>query len=93
MKKPADKSCVKELTESLVGVAPIFAETEYFMSEDFTLVDCCLAPILWRLGYMGVRLPNSRQARPLLDYIQRICSRPAFRASLSAVEAEMPQPF
>jgi RNA polymerase-associated protein len=93
MKKPTDKNLVKSLTDSLLGVSPIFAETEFFMSEDFTLVDCCLAPILWRLGYIGIKLPKNRQSRPLLEYMSRIFSRPSFRASLSAVESEMPQPF
>ena len=93
MKKPTDKNMVKSLTDSLLGVAPIFSETEFFMSEDFTLVDCCLAPILWRLGYIGIKLPKTRQSRPLLEYMGRIFARPSFRASLSAVESEMPQPF
>src|SRR5690625_4714808 len=39
----------KELRESLAGVAPVFAEMPFFMSDEFSLVDCCLAPILWRL--------------------------------------------
>ncbi len=91
MKKPSDKTVAKNLHDSLLGVAPIFAETEFFMSEDFTLVDCCLAPILWRLGYIGIKLPKTRQSRPLLEYMGRIFSRPCFRASLSAVESEMPQ--
>ncbi len=93
MQKPADKSSSKTLTDSLLGVAPIFSETEFFMSEDFTIVDCCLAPIFWRLGYMGIKLPKTRQSRPLLDYMNRIFSRASFVTSLSAVEAEMPQPF
>ena len=32
----------KELRESIVGIAPIFAEKPYFMYEEFTLVDCCV---------------------------------------------------
>ncbi len=44
----------KELRESLVTVAPIFNEKPFFMSDDFTLVDCCVAPILWRLPVLGI---------------------------------------
>lgn len=74
----------KELRESLVGVAPIFSEMPFFMSEEFSLVDCCLAPILWRLPNMGIELP--RQAKPLQDYMDRIFAREGFLASLSGIE-------
>ncbi|MFT7967459.1 stringent starvation protein A, partial [Salmonella enterica subsp. enterica serovar Enteritidis] len=32
----------KELRESLIGVSPIFAEKPYFMSDEISIVDCCL---------------------------------------------------
>ncbi|MBC3411173.1 glutathione S-transferase N-terminal domain-containing protein [Pseudomonas sp. SWRI51] len=77
----------KELRESLTGVAPLFAEMSCFMSDEQSLVDCCLLPILWRLPVMGIELP--RQAKPLLDYMERQFAREPFQASLSAVEREM----
>lgn len=77
----------KELRESLTGVAPVFAEMEFFMSEEFSLVDCCLAPILWRLKHFGIELPP--QAKPLQDYMDRIFAREGFIGSLSAVERNM----
>lgn len=77
----------KELRESLVGVAPVFSEMQFFMSDEFSLVDCCLAPILWRLEHLGVELP--RQAKPLQDYMDRIFAREGFIGSLSAAERNM----
>ncbi|WP_236450812.1 glutathione S-transferase N-terminal domain-containing protein [Stutzerimonas stutzeri] len=77
----------KELRESLIGVSPIFAEKPYFMSDEISLVDCCLLPILWRLRRLGIELP--RAAKPLLDYMERNFAREAFQASLSAVERNM----
>lgn len=77
----------KELRESLIGVSPIFAEKPYFMSDEISLVDCCLLPILWRLPRLGIELP--RAAKPLLDYMERNFAREAFQASLSAVERNM----
>ncbi|MFA5679477.1 MAG: glutathione S-transferase N-terminal domain-containing protein [Pseudomonas sp.] len=77
----------KELRESLVGVAPVFSEMPFFMSDEFSLVDCCLAPILWRLPQLGVELP--RQAKPLQDYMDRIFAREGFVGSLSAAERNM----
>lgn len=44
-------------------------------------------PILWRLPVLGIELP--RQAKPLLDYMERQFAREPFQASLSSVEREM----
>lgn len=87
--KEAITVAVKDLRDSLVAIAPIFAEKPFFMSEEFTLVDCCLAPILWRLEYMGIKLPRTRQVMPLLEYMERIFRRPSFRESLTEYEREM----
>jgi RNA polymerase-associated protein len=78
----------KELRESLVSIAPVFADKPYFMSEEFTLVDCCVAPILWRLPQLGIELPP-KHGKPILDYMDRIFDRDAFQASLSEAELDM----
>ncbi|MBY4676614.1 stringent starvation protein SspA [Marinobacterium arenosum] len=80
--------CRKELRDSLVAIAPIFNEKPFFMSEEFSLVDCCLAPILWRLPALGVELPEA-QCKPLLKYMERLFERESFQASLSDAEREM----
>lgn len=77
----------KELRESLTGVAPVFAEMPFFMNDEFSLVDCCLAPLLWRLPHLGVELPP--QAKALQDYMDRIFAREGFIGSLSAAERNM----
>ena len=79
----------KELKESLMAVAPIFAEKPFFMSEDFSLVDCCVAPILWRLPALGVDIRVSKQSKPLFDYMERLFQREAFQESLTIQEREM----
>ena len=78
----------KELRESIISIAPIFSEKPFFMNEDFTLVDCCVVPILWRLKYVGISLPE-RSTRPLQKYMQMIFERESFRESLSETELEM----
>lgn len=77
----------KELRESLTGVSPVFGEKPYFMSDEISLVDCCLLPILWRLPKLGIELP--RAAKPLVDYMDTNFAREAFQVSLSAVERDM----
>lgn len=79
----------KELRESLLAISPIFTEKPFFMSEEFTLVDCCLAPILWRLPSLGVEFRSSKQTKPLLAYMDMLFNRESFQASLSEQEREM----
>ena len=79
----------KELRESLIAVSPMFREKPYFMSDDFSIVDCCVAPILWRLPYIGVDLGRSKAVAPLLAYRNRLFERDSVRASLSEQEKEM----
>lgn len=86
-KEAARVQARKELRESLTGVSPLFADKPCFLSEEQSLVDCCLLPILWRLPVLGIELP--RPAKPLLDYMERQFAREAFQASLSAAELEM----
>ncbi len=78
----------KELRESLLAIAPVFDDKPYFMSEEFTLVDCCVAPILWRLPSLGIDFPE-KQAKAIDKYMERIFERESFQISLSEVEQEM----
>jgi RNA polymerase-associated protein len=78
----------KELRESIIGIAPIFGETEFFMSDEFTLVDCCVTPILWRLPALDIKLPE-RSTRPMQKYMQKMFERDSFRTSLTEAELEM----
>lgn len=84
----AAEAARKELRESLIATAPLFDESPYFLSEEFTVVDCCMAPILWRLEKMGIELPE-KQARALHRYMERLFERKSFLASLSESEEEM----
>ena len=83
------KKSTKELRESILGVAPIFAEKPFFMSDEFTLVDCCIAPVLWRLPSLGVEIRASKQSKPLQAYMDRLFNRSSFQESLSEQEREM----
>jgi RNA polymerase-associated protein len=83
------KKATKELRESLMGIAPIFAEKPFFMSEEFTLVDCCLAPILWRLPALGIDIRSGKQSKPLLTYMDTLFNRDSFQESLTEQEREM----
>lgn len=74
----------KALFESIISVAPMFKEMPFFMSEEFSLVDCSIAPMLWRLKSMGINLPV--EAKSVMDYGKRLFDREAFQVSLTDSE-------
>lgn len=81
-----------DLREALLSLAPVFAEMSYFMSEEFSLVDCYLAPLLWRLPLLGIEL-NGTGSNDILAYMNRIFSRSSFKASLTDQEREIHNPL
>lgn len=81
----AKKKAQKQLRDTLISLTPLFQHFPYFMSENFTILDCMLAPIFIRLKQMGIELP-AQQCRPILLYCQRIFSRPAFQKSMTFQE-------
>lgn len=87
-KKSEADDARKTLRNQLITLAPIFSEMPYFLSEDFSLADCCLAPMLWRLPTLGIELPTG-QAKAIYDYKKRIFARESFKKSLSDLEHEL----
>jgi RNA polymerase-associated protein len=77
-----------ELREALLSLAPVFGEMPYFMSEEFSLVDCYLAPLLWRLPEFGIEL-NGAGSKELKEYMIRLFERESFQASLTEAEREI----
>ncbi len=82
----------KELRENLITIAPAFSEMPFFMSEEFSLVDCTIMPILWRLPALGVELP-AKQCQAMFDYMDRMFDRDSFQASLTEQERELRHPL
>ena len=78
----------QNFTQILLSLVPALNGTKYFLSDEFSLVDCCVAPMLWRLSYWGIDLPKP-QAKPIWTYAQRVFDRDTFQLSLSEVELEM----
>ena len=90
MDAPGSKDMVqlrKVLRDNVLGSADLFKLKPFFLSDEFSMVDATIAPILWRLPRYEIDLPP--QAQPILKYANTIFSRPAFRASLSENEREM----
>ncbi|VAW52405.1 Stringent starvation protein A [hydrothermal vent metagenome] len=77
----------KDLTESMASVAEIFSAMPYFLSEDFSLVDASVAPILWRLRHYGIEMP--KEAKAINSYADRLFEREGFVLSLTEAEREL----
>jgi RNA polymerase-associated protein len=78
----------QELKEGLLSVAPIFSEAPYFMSEEFSLIDCFMAPLLWRLPLYNIDLSGAG-SKELKSYMVRLFERESFQASLTDPERDI----
>lgn len=87
-RKPVARA-VRTLRDSITSSVDIFAARKYFLSDEFSLVDCSIAPVLWRLPVYGIELPS--QAQPIQRYMDEVFARPSFQASLTELEQEIRQ--
>ena len=78
----------KTLQETLTANAHMFKAHRYFMNDEFSMLDCSLAPIFWRLPSLKVEMPQ-KKSHPVYQYTKRIFTRPSFRKSLTEIEAEL----
>jgi len=78
----------KELKEGLTAAAPIFAAKPFFMSEEYSLVDASLVPLLWRLPMLGIELAGAA-GKQVNTYAAKMFTRAGFINSLSEAEREM----
>src|SRR5271170_2263180 len=77
----------KVLGEAISASADVFKAKPFFLSDEFSLVDASIAPILWRLPSYGIELPL--QAQPIVKYMNSIFARPTFRSCLTEAERDM----
>ena len=77
----------KVFGEAISASAEVFKAKPFFLSDEFSLVDASIAPILWRLQAYQIELPL--QAQPIVKYMNAIFSRPSFRSCLTHAERGM----
>lgn len=88
----AQRAAQKKLRDTLISLTPLFQHYPYFMSENFSILDCMLAPLFIRLKVMGVELPK-QHSRPFFLYCQRVFSRPTFTQAMTLQEKNHYQEF
>ena len=72
---------LKQLKEEFLAIAPVFQQFEYFMSDEFGLVDCYIAPLLWKLKNMGVEFTGTG-SKAVKGYMDRVFARDSFLQSV-----------
>ena len=77
----------KVLRESILASAEVFGARPFFLSDEFSLVDASIAPVLWRLRHYDIDL--GPEGDSVEDYGDRVFSRPSFQKSLTELEQEM----
>lgn len=77
----------KKLKSLLTSSADLFGIKRFFLTDDFTIVDCVIAPILWRLDLFGIELSGNQKS--IYNYMERVFSRVAFKESMTEDEEEM----
>ena len=81
----------KILRDTILQSTDLFKVKPFFLSDEFSLVDATIAPILWRLPYYEIDLPP--QAQPIERYPNRTsgCTGRSFssryRSTSSSVQA------
>ncbi|WP_119342685.1 glutathione S-transferase N-terminal domain-containing protein [Facilibium subflavum] len=68
------------LLKILFELIPILKKQPYLLGDDFTILDCSMAVILYNLPKLDIKLPE--KAMPLINYAKRLFNRPSFRKSI-----------
>ena len=85
------RSAKQKLKDNLMLSLDFIQGKKFFLSDDFSIIDCSMAPILWRLPEFGIDLPKS--AKPILKYADRLFQRNSFIENLSEQEEDIRSNF
>ncbi len=81
-----DDAFVEKIRSYFLEIVPLISD-HFFMSDEFGLVDCSLAPLLWRVKCLGIQLDKNKSV--IEKYSDRIFNRESFQASLSETERDI----
>jgi RNA polymerase-associated protein len=81
------EQAAKQLKEGIIAANELFSVSDYILSDELSLVDCTLGPLMWRLAHYGVKL--GRPGASVEAYAHRVFSRPSFKSSLTQAERDL----
>ena len=85
LNKIAQLKAKNELFDTLMSLNPVFQNYPYFMSENFSIIDCMLAPLLLRLHSLNINI-SPKHSKGLLLYCKRLFNRESFQQSMTPQE-------
>lgn len=77
----------KLFLQSLLDATEIFDLKPFFLSDEFSIVDCAIAPVMWRLPSVGI--PLAELPKSIRQYAIRVCQRSSFQQSMTEAEREL----
>ena len=81
------EQAAKQLKEGIIAANDLFRVSDYILSDELSLVDCTLGPLMWRLAHYGVKL--GKPGASVEAYAHRIFSRASFKSSLTQAERDL----
>ena len=81
------EQAARQLKEGIIAANELFKVSDFLLSDELTLVDCSLGPLLWRLSHYGIKL--GKPGSSVEVYAKRVFSRASFKSSLTMAEREM----
>ncbi|MBQ8706940.1 MAG: glutathione S-transferase N-terminal domain-containing protein [Succinivibrionaceae bacterium] len=80
-----DAVAARDLKVTLLSSSEAVRDSEFFLGDEFSMIDCYLAPLLWRLPMMNIAL-DGPYAAAWKKYTNMLFSRDTFKASLTHEE-------
>jgi len=81
------EQAAKQLKEGIIAANELFSVSDYILSDELSLVDCTLGPLMWRLAHYGIKL--GKPGASVEAYAHRVFSRASFKSSLTQAERDL----
>jgi RNA polymerase-associated protein len=81
------EQAARQLKEGIIAANELFRVSDFVLSDELSLVDCTLGPLMWRLAHYGVKL--GKPGASVESYAHRIFSRTSFKSSLTQAERDL----
>ena len=78
----------KELKKNIINSMMLFDGSEYFRSDEISVLDATIIPILIRLKFLGVDIPNNKSTKNMHEYADRMIENELIQESLTLRERE-----
>ena len=81
------KTAKEQIRSTLAGLSSIFSQQRFLFGDELSVLDCAIAPLLWRLPVLEINLPAA--ARATRDYMDRLFHMESFKRSLTPAEKSL----